>query len=644
MFEFFRSRDTSVRYLLTAMLIMVALSMVTYLIPGGPGSGSSGATEQQVAVICGETVTLREVAAGIQNAMRNKQFPPEMVQNYIPEYVNQMITERAMACQSGNMGFKISDEDLAETIRGMLPNLFPGGQVNVDVYTQFLQQQGLTVAEFEKNVRKQMLLTRLRNVAMEGVIVTPQEVEAEYRRRKESAKLDYFSFNEDKFRAQATVSSEEVQAYFAKNRLLFKQPERRSFDMLVFDQGRFAATYQVTEGEVLQAYNQSKDSRFRTPERLHIRHILLKTADKKPEEATAIENKAKDLLKQIKGGADFAELAKKNSEDPGSAVKGGDLDFISRGQTVKNFENTAFALKPNEISGVIKTEYGFHILQLLEKQEARLRPFEEVKAQLLEERKKQGVVEKLQSTADQLRAALLKTPGDAAQLAQKSGANYYQVKDALPGDPLQEIGMNKEMGDSVTALQKGGVTGIVTAPGNKLAIATLTGITPSRPSELNEVEAQIRTTLTTDKARQLAQEKTKEVQNQVGSAGGDLRKLAALAGADVKSTPDFQREGAVEGLGSANYFADAFSKPIGTIIGPVSVMGQTIVAKITGQTPADLGGLAAEREAIVTALKSKKARTRQDLFEDGLVSELTRQGKVKIYKDVIDRLRKDFRG
>lgn len=642
MFEFFRSRDKSVRYLLTALLAMVALSMVTYLIPGGPGGGGSNGSDQKVAEICGETLTSRDVIGAIQNATRNKQVPPEMIQNYIPELINQMITERALACQSGKMGFNITDEDLAENIRTMLPNLFQGGKVSSEDYERFLSQNGLTVPDFEKNVRKQMLLTRLRNVALEGVIVTPQEVEAEYRRRKESAKVEYFAFNEDKFRPMVNVSAEDVQGYFGKNRVLFKQPERRSFDLLVLDQEKVAANFQVTDADLQNAYSANKD-RFRTPERLRIRHILLKTADKKPAEVTVIENKIKDLLKQIKGGADFGELAKKNSEDVGSAVKGGELEWVTRGQTVKNFETAAFGLKPNEMSDVIKTEYGFHILQVLEKQDARLRPFDEVKAQLLDERKKQGVIEKLQASADQLRAALSKTPADAAQLAQRFGASIYQVKDAAPGDPLQEIGLNKDMDDAVAGLQKGGVTALIPAPGSKLAVAVLTGITPSRPSELAEVEAQIRGKLISDKARQMALDKSKELQAQIGTSGGDLRKLATMVGAEVKMTPDFQRDGAVEGLGSATYFADAFTKPIGTIIGPVTVMGQTVVAKVAGQTQADMGQLGTDRDTIVQGLKSRKARSRQDLFEDGLVSELTRQGKVKIYADMIARIRKEFR-
>ena len=125
-------------------------------------------------------------------------------------------------------------------------------------------------------------------------------------------------------------------------------------------------------------YNSHKDQ-YRTPERVHARHILLSTTNKPKDEIPKIQAKAEDLLKQIRGGADFAQLAQKNSEDPGSAAKGGDLGWVVRGQMVKNFEDTVFALKPKEVSNVMTTEYGFHIIQVLEKEPARLRPLDEVK-------------------------------------------------------------------------------------------------------------------------------------------------------------------------------------------------------------------------------------------------------------------------
>ena len=213
-------------------------------------------------------------------------------------------------------------------------------------------------------------------------------------------------------------------------------PEKRSYAVALIDQTEVAKQFPVTDEDLRRAYNQNRD-RYRLPERVHVRHILLKTTDKPKEELPKIKARAEDLLKQIKGGADFAELAKKNSEDPGSAVKGGDLDWIARGQTVKNFEDAAFSLKPKEISNVITTEYGFHIIQVLEKEEPRVKPFEEVKAELATERRKQVVFDKMQQIADQMRQELVKNPLQVDAIAAKYGAKVMRADKVSPSDPTR---------------------------------------------------------------------------------------------------------------------------------------------------------------------------------------------------------------
>ncbi len=240
-----------------------------------------------------------------------------------------------------------------------------------------------------------MLLTKIQNLALEGMIVTPEEVEREYRKKNEKVKVEYISLTPQKFLSQATATPEEVKNYFQQHRANYSIPEKRSYDLIVVDQERIAAGVNLGDDDLRKLY-QSNQDRYRTPERVHARHILLKTTDRPKEDLPKIEAKAKDLLKQIKSGADFAELAKKNSDDPGSATKGGDLDWVVRGQTVPNFEKAAFALKPKETSDVIKTEYGFHIVQVLEKQDARVKPFDEVKKELAEEGKKRIVNDKIQ--------------------------------------------------------------------------------------------------------------------------------------------------------------------------------------------------------------------------------------------------------
>ena len=148
-----------------------------------------------------------------------------------------------------------------------------------------------------------------------------------------------------------------VKAYFDRNRSEFKIPEKHDVGLIVGSTAAFLQNAKVSDGELQKEYQENIDS-YRTPERVRVRHILIKTQGKPKEDAAKLKAKAEDLLKQIKAGADFADLAKKNSEDPGSAVKGGELGFITRGQTVPNFEKTAFTLKPGDTSGVVETEYG----------------------------------------------------------------------------------------------------------------------------------------------------------------------------------------------------------------------------------------------------------------------------------------------
>jgi peptidyl-prolyl cis-trans isomerase D len=538
------------------------------------------------------------------------------------------------------MGFEVTEEEVANAIKSMLPNLFQSG-FNKQAYEAFLSQQNLTIPEFEANVRKNLLLLKLQNLALEGVVVTPAEIEQEFRKRNERVKIEFMEFNADKVKAQVKVTPDEIQAYYAKSKASFRTPEKRSFDLLVVDEAKISASINVPESDLRRAYSASMD-RYRTPERVKVRHILVMTQGKPAAEIPKLEAKANELLKQVKSGADFAELAKKNSDDPGSAPKGGDLDWVVRGQMVKPFEDAVFSLKPKEIGGVVKTEYGFHIVQVLEKEEARLKPFEEVKDELAKERKRQLSTTQVDSLAEQARAALTKNPQQGQQIAQQLNIGYHHVEKAGPSDPIQEIGISAELETALTGLAKGAVTPIIAA-GNKLVVAAVTEVHPARPAELPEVENQIRDTLSRNKAIELVQQRAKEAFDKVKQPGADFGQVAKSVGAEVKSPPDFDREGQIEGMGTASQLHDAFDKEVGSILGPFNMGDRVFVARLTGKTVADLTKLPAEREPLVIALKSKKARDRKDLFEDHVVSELIKDGKVKLNQEAIKRLVANYR-
>jgi peptidyl-prolyl cis-trans isomerase D len=642
MFDLFRSRAKAVRYLLGALLMLVAISMVVTLIPGFVGA--SYAPENVIAEIGGEVLTAREVQTVIQQQLRNNAFPREMASVYVPMIINQMIAERAVAYQAERMGFRVTEADVALSVESMMPQLYQDGKfIGRDAYAQFLSQQmNMTIPEFENNVRKQILLTRLANFVLEGVVVSDREVEEEFRRRHERIKVDYVSISPVDFRAKASVSKEELLAYFEQNKSGFQIGEKRNVELIVVEEGAVAQTIQLPDEELRRIYQSSQD-RFRTPERVKVRHILLMTTEKNEEEKAKAKAKAEDLLKQLQGGADFAALAKAHSEDTGTKENGGDLGWIVRGQTVENFERTAFALKPNELSEVISTEYGFHILQVLEKDTARLRPFDEVKAELAEEQKKQTLYDRMQTLSDEARAELIKNPTLGGQIAKRLGLRFARVEKMTMGDPIPGIGTNPELDEAIASLAKGGVTPVTQVGSNRLVVGVVTEVFPARAAEFAEVEDQIRETLISQKAQEMALEKTKQLPELMKAAGNDLQKLARALGTTVKSSPEFGREGSVEGLGSTVYLEEAFRAPVGEVVGPISAMGQTMAVRVTHRVDADMSKLAGERTEIVTALKRVKAQERKELFEDGIVAKLIEEKKVKIYDRNIQRLSSLYR-
>jgi peptidyl-prolyl cis-trans isomerase D len=643
MFDLFRSRTKAVRYLLGALLLMVALSLVVTLIPGFVGA--SYAPDNIVAEIGDDVLTTRDVQLNIQQQIRNQSFPREMAAVYVPIVVNQMISDRAIAHQAERMGFRVSDADVALAVESMVPQLFQDGKfVGKETYSQYLSQMNMTIPEFESNVRKQVLLLSLANMALEGVVVTQKEIEDLYRKQKEKVKIDVVVVSADDFKSQVKVTPEEVKAYYDKNRGAFEIPQKKDIALLLVDEAELAKAFTVSEQELRKIYTSSQE-RFRTPERVKVRHILLKTTEKSEEDKKKIKAKIDDLLKQLKGGADFAELAKKNSEDTGSAVNGGDLGFIVKGQTVENFEKTAFSLKPGQLSDVVTTEYGYHILQVETKEAPRLQPFEEVKAQLEEEQRKQAIFDRMQQVADQARADLIKNPGQASQIAAKYGIQSERADKWAAGEPFTAIGASKELEEAVASLSKGGISPVVQVGANRLVVGAVTEIHPARPAQLAEVEQRIREQLTSQNTQQMAQEKSKELGEKMKAAGNDLQKLARELGLTVKSPPEFARDGNVEGIGGAAYLASAFDAKVGTVLGPINAPPNTIVVKVVAKTEADMSQLEArERESLANTLKSQKARQRRELFEDGILTKLIQEGEVKIYERNIQRLTANYQG
>ncbi|MDX2180682.1 MAG: peptidyl-prolyl cis-trans isomerase [Bryobacteraceae bacterium] len=645
MFHLFRRKDTVLRYVLMFFLGLIAVSMVWSLTPLGSGGSGIDRSETTIAEIDGQPVTLQEAANRVEQQLRNQNVPRSMGYILANNIVDGLIAQRAVEYEAKRMGYGVNDAEVTEAIKNIIPQLFVGGQfAGTKAYQDFLAQRGMSVADFESQLRKSLLISKVQGMIAESVVVTPADIEAEFRRNNEKIALEYIVLKTADVRKDVTVTDAEVAAEFEKRKATLKQPEKRSAAILVIDRARVAAAMEPSEADLRRAYEDSKD-RFRTGERVNVRHILVKTTEKPAAEVAKLEAKAQDLLKQIKAGADFAKLARENSEDPGSAVKGGDLGFIVKGQTVPNFEAAAWALKtPKELSNVVKTEYGFHILQLISREDARLRPFEEVRGELAADFSKQAVFEKMQRDADALRAAAAKTPDKLEAVAQQFNAALVRTPAVLQsasqfGEP---VGASPELAAQIFSIKLNEATQVVELANSRLGVAVVTGVEPERSSKLEEVAATLREEIAQRKATDLLQSRGKTLAERAKAPGADFKKLAAEFGGQVKNAPAFARTGAIEGIGPTSLVKDAFGKPVGTVTGPHPLGDATYVVKVTEVQPADLLKLAMEREKIVGELRQRRAREREELFSQGLVDRLTKAGKIKVNQDTMKRLLSSF--
>jgi len=639
MFDLFRSRQKAVRYMLIGLLSVVALSMVTYLIPGF-GAPSKTGTENNdgvLAEIGNLKVTAQDVVTAIQPLVQRGQLPPEYIDVYVPQIVDQMVQDRAIAYEFGRQGLTVSDDEVLVGLQSANPQYFKDGVlISKDEYEQRLAAQGMTLQDDVDTMRRRLMLVKVQNMVYASILVPNKEVEDEYRKQKERATIEYIAFPPAKFLSDVKPTDQELHAMFEAHHAEYFTPEKRSFQVVIVDQAKLEQTMVVPDAELHAAYNASMDN-FRMPDRVKAQHILIKTEGKSDAEKKAALAKAEDLLKQLKAGGDFSKLAEKNSDDSSNAPKGGDLGWFVRGQMVAEFDKAAFALKPGELSGIVTTQFGYHIVKVNEKENARVKPFDEVKGDLAAEIKKQRITDQMQKTADGVHDALAKAPGSAAEIAKRFGVDIATVTDSTAGSPVPTLGSVPEIDNALGQMKPNDVTPVLTLPANRMVVAVLTNRIPPRPSTFEEVEGKVRERLSGEKALGIAKAKAAEAAAKL-RAGEDIEKVAKEYKLEVSKPAEFGRSDSVEGLGQAAYVKDAFTHPVGSILGPTDVMNRDIVYKVTAKLEPDMAAFAAERENIRKSLRDQKARERWDLFMDSVTAKLAADGKLKVNKELVLKL------
>ena len=642
MFDLFRSREKAMKYLLTAVLSIVALSMVITLVPGITNSNSFNDNDQNLAHVCNASVTQGDVRTQIDGLTNGGRLPPQMVSSYLPIIIDGQIENLGLSCVAQEEGLDVSDQDLSDEIRNAMPNLMsPQGVFDKRSYEAGVQRMGYTVPMFEERMKQQILLKRMQDLATEGIVVAPSDVQREYERRNVKIKLAYATVTAVSLAGSIHPTEEELQAFFKTAPNKYMVPAKREYTVVYADQEKIGSTLTLDDAKLRAEYNRQLD-RFRLPERAKVRHILIMSQGLADAQKKTMLEKAQGLLKRVKAGEDFGKLAKEFSEDPGSKDKGGEYDFTPRGTWVKPFEEAAFNMNIGQISDIVTTDYGYHIIQVLAREPARVKPYDEVKGSLANEVQSVQVQEAMQKSIDSARVEALKNPGQLQQIAEKYHLDIVKSGGKLQANqPMPVLGMAGELINAVFAVKLNEFTTVTKPQAGKLAFAKVDAIEDTRTAQFEDVRGRVTAAFTTMKSEEIAQAKVKEAAAKL-SAGEDFKSVAKFLGAEAKTSTEIGRDGAIEGVGDANSFAELFSKPVGSVVGPINMMGQFVVAKSIEKNEPPADQLATMRPAIVEALKKKIGTERLMLFKDSIMQHLLKEGKVKRNQRAIDALTQSY--
>jgi peptidyl-prolyl cis-trans isomerase D len=487
-----------------------------------------------------------------------------------------MIDEQVALIEAERHGIRVSDEELAQQIFS-IPGLQENGRfIGEERYEQLLQSQNppMTKGQFEESLRRSMVIDKLRAALTDWMAVSDRDLEREYKQRNEKVKLQVVALTAEQFRSQVTVNDADVASYFESKKAEYRVGEQRKIRYLLLDRDQARQKVNVPQTDVQRYYNANIEQ-YQTPEQVRASHILLNTAGK---DEAAVRQQAESILAQAKAGADFAELAKKFSEDEGSKVTGGDLNYFGRGRMVPEFEASAFTLEPGQISDLVKTQYGFHIINVVDKKPAVTQSLEEVRPQIQQLLAMQIADQQITDRAAQL-ADRIDNPGDLDEAAGELGlmvqeSGLFQRQDPVPG-----LGAAPQVADAAFQLADESVSDALASPRGPVFITVVEKKDPYVP-QLDEVKDRVREDLIRARATDLSRQRAGTIAAALKSAR-DFAAAAKAQGLEAKDTQLVARDSALPDIGvSPEVDKIAFALPIGGISDPIQTADGTVMVRV----------------------------------------------------------------
>jgi peptidyl-prolyl cis-trans isomerase D len=639
MFDFIRSHQ---RLMQLFLLLLIVPSFVFF---GVQGYERMNQSTQSVAKVAGQPITQGE----LDNAQREQ--VSRMRQTYGPsidaamfdtpearaQTLDGLIAQRVLMWQAAKQSLGTTDRQLQQTIMA-IPQLQVDGKFDQDRYLALLAQQGMTPAVFEQRLRQDLAIQQL-SAAIENSVIVPKAVVDRFAsivgQRREVRPL---LFKPADYLAKVELAPDAVQKAYDAHPDAYMNPESARVEYVVLSADALAKQVTVSDQDARAFYEQNK-TRYEVPEQRRASHILVAAPkDASDADKAKARAKAEDLLKKVRANpADFAKLAKQFSDDPGSAANGGDLDYMGRGATVPPFEAALFGLKDHEISDVVQTDFGYHIIQLTGIKPADVKPFESVKSDIVAEIGKQLAQKKFEDDAEAFSNGVYEQADALAPTAQKFGLTVMTADqvtrtpsaNADPANPLANAKLLAALFSVDSIKNHHNTEAIETSPG-VLVAARILDYKPAARKPLSAVADAIRAQLVNAEATRLADDAGREALAKLQA--GDTAAKALAFGPPIGITRADQSAVPADAV-IAIFRTDAAKLPAYTGLAlPGGDYAIYAIDNVTAAPAADPTRRASLTQSIAKQLGA--------IEFDGYVTDLRKRAKVQVsapYADLIQK-------
>jgi peptidyl-prolyl cis-trans isomerase D len=628
----FENKQVLTRIFIGIFVGLIAVSMLLYLVPQGPNAGA--ASTDTVATVGGQSISLQDIQQQLTQISQRGQIPKPLESLYARQILNQLVFEKEIQYEADRLNITVTNEEMATTIKQILPTAFNGDSpVGMDQYSAQVQQRfQRPVAAFEAALRNELLMQKFQKLVTDGVSASPAELKDQFYYQNQKVKLDYAFIKPEDLEAKVSPDDAELKASFEKNKTKYQEPERRSVRYALLDVNRIRQAAVVSDDDLKLLY-QRDIAQFQVPNRVHVEHILLFTTGKTTEaEITEVQRRAEDVLKEIKKGGKFEDLAKKYSEDKQTKDKGGDLGWVTQGRTVAAFEKAAFSTPKGATSDVVKTEYGFHIIKVLDKETAHTLPLDEVKAQLLVNAKANKGEAEANSISDKISAEIRRSNKISLDdLAKQFNLEIAETAPVSAAEPLLYFGNAPAVKDELFRLRQGEVS-MPQKTDRGYVVLSLKAVIPAHAGAFEEERNRVSADVKREKAIQLAKSKAEDLEKRV--KGGEKFDSAAKAlGLEAKTSELLARSGTIPGVGSGKQLGAAFQMKQGDVAPAMNLGSNWLVYRVTEKVEPNSADFDNQKKALTDAVLQDKRSLAFQSFRTALDDRLKKEGKLKISLD-----------